>query len=427
MMNATYKILLTTSLAVLLASCDEVYKPTDGPSDQVAYISEFLGSESTSFTVDKMGGYGTITPRISGLIDEGTTFTVEVDQSILDAYNAKNKTSFKVLPDANFDFELAEGAGSVSDSGNKATVNVPAAQVDNVLTVRVHSMLEGGVMPAAEEAGESAEGEEQAPETEELPTYNNYAIPVRLTSTTTGRIQENASTGIIFLNRKFEAGAYYAQSGALTMVYKTEDPSFTDDPDFSSWTYQVFIKIGPTANFSNYGLVYPNYRDRGEDWGYTCFYGPSSPTFFMPEGKFTFNQKEFADFEFKRNQWYNIAATFGKNEKGITEFKFYVNGKLAFSQPTAGTSQGWQKPIIGNQAFTGWVRDWRLWNRALSIGEINETMWSVNPESEGLMMYLPLDKDFKNVVPGHEEDWQLVKAGNGYHFKDKFPFPMEID
>lgn len=426
-MNRINYIFILSLLSLLLGACDKPYKPSDGPSDRMAYINEFLGSDATSFTVDKLGGKGTITPRISGLVDQNTTLTVEVAPEVLEAYNAKNKTSFKLLPDANFNFEVKEGHGSVSDNGNKATITVSSAKVDEALTINVISMMEGGVKPPVIDENTTPEEAEQLKQIKELPTFYNYAIPVRLTSTTTGSVQENASTGVIFLNRKFEANAYYAQSGALTMAYKTTDPAFNEDPDFSAWSYQVFIKIGPSARFSNFGLVYPNTRTSSNSPLYVCFYSDESPTFFPPEGKFGFNQKEFTEgFKFERNKWYNFAATFGPNEDGVNVLKFYVNGKLAYSQPTSLKNMGWQKAIIGNGGFTGWVRDWRLWNKELTPGEIKETMWSVDPKSEGLMMYLPLDKDFKSIIPGHEDDWILVGAGNGYHFRDKYTFPMEM-
>lgn len=418
-MKAITKYIFTGVVLLLpLTSCElDTYKPTPGPDTQVAYIAEFLNAPSMNMAIDDNGGKSYISPRLSGVADKQTTLKVEVAPEILKAYNEQNKTNFTALPEANFDFVVTEGASKVSETGSQVEVLLTSGNAQQKVEVVVHNMYEGGITP--EQAAE------QGTTATSLPTYLNYVIPIRLTQTSEGNVQGDASTGIIFLNRKFEAAAFYRSSGALTMVYKTEDPSFTDDPDFSSWTYQAFIRIDGSLN--NFGLIYPNYRTRKEDWGYTCFYGWESPTFFMPEGKFGFNQKGFTEnFRFKRHQWYHIAATFGPNDAGTNTYRFYLNGKLAFEQPTAGKSQGWQKAIIGNQGFRGWVRDWRLWNRELSAGEINETMWSVNPESEGLVMFLPLDKDFRNAIPGHEEDWKVLTKGSGFHFNDKFPFPMEM-
>jgi len=158
---------------------------------------------------------------------------------------------------------------------------------------------------------------------------------------------------------------------------------------------------------------------KNEDWGYTCFYGPN-PTFFTAEGKQNFNQPGYEDYKFKNNTWYHIAGTFEPADNGMNIFRFYVNGELALELPTKGSTQGWQKAIIGNGGFNGWVRDFRIWERALSQGEIKETMWSIDPASEGLVMYLPLEKDFKNAIPGHEEDWihQSDKSSTNYHFNE---------
>ncbi|MGP1392951.1 MAG: DUF1735 and LamG domain-containing protein [Candidatus Cryptobacteroides sp.] len=416
--SVIHSIFATIAVLLAVSGCDRQYHPSANPEIRVAYIEDFLGTETGSFSVEDAGGVYVISPRISGLAKSKENLVLEIAPDILERYNKANGTNFQILPAANFTFDIKADLGKVENEEKKVSVVVKEGSVGEKVQIKVHSMMKNGLSP------------EDPTHPEPLPTFNNYVIPVRMTYASVGKIQKNASEGILFLNRKFKSTVYFSSTGALTMVYKKIEPNVDNKPydfdhEYKSWTYEVFFR--PKSIRGNFGLVYPNYRHKNEDWGYTCFYGPN-PTFFTAEGKQNFNQPGYEDYKFKNNTWYHIAGTFEPADNGMNIFRFYVNGELALELPTKGSTQGWQKAIIGNGGFNGWVRDFRIWERALSQGEIKETMWSIDPTSEGLVMYLPLEKDFKNAIPGHEEDWihQSDKSSTNYHFNDSFVFPMEM-
>lgn len=145
-------------------------------------------------------------------------------------------------------------------------------------------------------------------------------------------------------------------------------------------------------------------RERGKSTFYATLYGGSVTLFTPSGGKVQFNQPSFIDYSFNTNQWYHITMVMKDNN-----LSFYVNGELAYKSPW-GELTDWTGMYLGNDRFNAYVREIRLWNKALSDSEINSTLYFADPASEGLQVYLPLNAEtgLKNVAKGKEDKYNII-------------------
>lgn len=407
---------LLGAVVMAMASCSNLPKiAAEGELHHVvAYIEELGSSTTQSFSVDEQGGYMDITARISENPKEQHAFVVKVEPELLEQYNKENNTSFEMLPAENYDLEWLASDGTVKATGKSVTVNLKQGEYGSTVRLHVKKMS----TTVASEEGET----EQM-----LPTYKNYVIPVALASAPSDAnlsIQSKAYKGLFFLNRKFSAKALHLNGRqGIEMIYlKDVEEPIEEEINFTEWTYQVFVKfdyIGP----ENIGWAWFSPRSGHAPWGYHCLYGPSGFTFFDPSGgKRSFNQSDFKDFAFEPNKWYNLAMTCKNKGTEQVEVKFYVDAKLAMAYTFPGQTLPRPRAFIGNSAFRGFIRDYRFWQRALTGGEIRETMWAVNPNAEGLLIYMPFNGNFNNEVPGKENTWLFRSQGN-HDFNTTFTLP----
>lgn len=402
--------------AVLMIACGKLPDTTGGPEIEVAYIQEFIKSPHARFTVDDEGGYADITPRLSNPVGTETSITIEVDPTAVDAYNEINKTSFKILPEANYDLQLINEDGSVASEGKRLSITLAPYEYGKKVRLAVKSMktkIKG-------EGGEITE--------ELLPSFQNYALPLRMVDAGTMPLQEKGSTGMFFLDRKFHLPVAHISGDALRMMYPENKikPGTSEELDhdcgltYPEWTYQYTFRADRLVG--NDGMFYPSGRVEGADL-YVTLYG-GQMTLFTGNGKEQFNQPSFKGFTFKEKTWYNIAATFSYQNE-VPEYSVYVNGKLAYQSIWPHHVNKFPIFSMGNQSFRGHVREIRIWSRVLTEGEINETIWFANPSSPGLELYLPLTKDIRNIAEG-KPDWVDVSPGATIiHFDDSFGFPIE--
>lgn len=139
------------------------------------------------------------------------------------------------------------------------------------------------------------------------------------------------------------------------------------------------------------------------------------------------------DLQFESGKWYHIAVTFNKGA-----IKVYINGveKLSGSVPESSVNFGaahsdesdgnprcfWiGYSYDNNRFFDGAISEARIWNRALSAGEIQAVnhFYTIDPASEGLIAYWKFDegsgaeaKDYSvngnNLTIENEPKWESV-------------------
>ncbi len=380
----------------------------------VAYIEELRQTAQLRFTVNDEGGYTEITPRIANPTNEPVQIKLMIDKALLDAYNEKNNTSFEVLPNDVYSIQVFNDAGEVVEEGKEVTVKLAPQQYGQKVKINVKTMMQ--------DVKDETTGEM-------IPTplsyYSNYAIPVKVVDAEGVQVQSTANAGILFINRKFEMPVMHLD-GRLGLIYKentmpqTPDKFYDGDVKYPEWTCQYSFRLDRVNN--NTGLLYPNLRTNSNSNLYNTLYG-GRLTLFAGAGKVGLNQPGFEDFVFEAQKWYHMAIAF-KDEGGRPVLRLFINGELAYKSIWPKKVDEWPIIFLGNNNFQGYVRELRFWSRALTAGEVNETLWFVNPESEGLEVYLPLSKDMEGIIPGKENDWINISEGTT-HFNDKFTFPTE--
>lgn len=399
---------------MIFAGCQQLPKTEGGPESNVAYIEELSSSNQMRFTVDDNGGSSEFTTRVANPTLDKVAYTVKIDETLLEAYNAENKTSFTVLPHKVFDLQLIDKNGKIVKEGKELNITLEPNEYGKKIKVLVKSMME--------------EHKDDKGETVKTPLsyYQNYAIPVKMTNVEGGaRLQSTANSGILFLNRKFSMPVMHLR-GSLGLIYKENTmpqapgKSYEGDIKYPEWTCQYSFRLSSLNN--NTGLMYPNLRTSSESPLYMTLYG-GSLTLFAAGGKVGLNQPKFKDFVFKANKWYHMAISF-KNEGGRPNLRLYINGELAYKSIWPKKVDEWPIIFLGNNNFNGHVRELRFWSRALTEGEINETLWFANPKSKGLEVYLPLSKDMHGIIEGKENDWIDISEGT-VRFDDVFTFPVE--
>ncbi|WP_329904901.1 DUF1735 and LamG domain-containing protein [Porphyromonas pogonae] len=398
-MNTYSKILSAALLCVTLASCESSLPSTKDPKVNIAYLEEAVASSTLRFTVSDDGGSTVITPRIANRIEQEVSLAVEVDKDILDKYNKDNKSNYKLLPQACYDLVCGDQKGKALD------LKLAPMEYGKAVAVKVNTMrnADGTLVPLTE----------------------NYAIPVRLKSVSGGSVQLKSSdnVAIIFLDRKFKTSVLKIHG---RMLCEVADPK--NDKEYTEWTAQY--SFCPFEVNSNVGLMYPNTRESNDSPLYMSLSGGG---FLLHAntgggGKINFNQPKFDNFKFETGKWYHMAIVY-KEENSKPMLRIYVNGELALENVWPGKVSKWPKIYIGNANFNSLVRELRFWERALTLSEVNSTLYFADPKAKGLELYMPFDKEnkTKNITEG-KADWYKVSFNSGatdknINFDEEVIFP----
>jgi len=377
------KIFVSAILALgLFAGCNAKYSVTG----DALYLAESSHGASKKLVIDEKGITLKVSPRMVQNATKDVTARLVVDNEALEAFNKKAGTSYKPVPS-----ELITLSSDVVKIGKGMLSEKP---------------IEVSVKAFTDQMNKSGD---------------KFALAFSLKDVQGTDVLKALSSFVYEFEPVIITSVPVLQSSNVVKMSMRQDYSLT------AWSFEFRVNmsvLGHAVGFMNNQAILGAYGPGTEIY---VRFGDAPIRGDLLQVKHQGTQIN-TNTQFQDNTWYHIAGTFEPADNGMNIFRFYVNGELALELPTKGSTQGWQKAIIGNGGFNGWVRDFRIWERALSQGEIKETMWSIDPASEGLVMYLPLEKDFKNAIPGHEEDWihQSDKSSTNYHFNDSFVFPMEM-
>ncbi len=185
------------------------------------------------------------------------------------------------------------------------------------------------------------------------------------------------------------------------------DDDLTNKYPNSSFTVETFVNV---QRFS-----------KGEGSGISTLFGCESGTLFrfgdagVPVNVLQVAKHNITEHPFLTNKWYHIAISY---DQSIKTFKVYVNGKLVREQDMVQASLKCQ-PWDGNRGWyigRSWDKDrglaahlseMRIWSIVRSQKDINDSMFGVAPNSDGLIAYWMMNKA-KGV--NHIED----VTGHGY-------------
>ncbi|MDO5105434.1 DUF1735 and LamG domain-containing protein [Capnocytophaga sp.] len=353
-----------------------------------AYMSKT--SATVVFPKETEGGETIIEPRLTDIAAADTKITLSVED-YLTAFNQNNNTEYQMLPLEGF--EMYEEANPANKMRNgKLTVTVKKGNFSSKVRVKVNPLLET-----------------------KYPISNRYAIPVRIASTSAARVLSDGKDALVTFSRPFKTSVLELPRGR-SFVLKLSDEikessEFTIQAQFmfhDQWTEYEPKTINMTLmNMGYYSRVYPHaiqIKDGSSDGDDT-----------------------HAKYDMKLDTWYQVTFTFKDND-----FKVYLNGELikVFRRANLRIRPGYGISILNPQnsySTRTHIREFRLWDRVLSDAEIKDKLYlPVNPESEGLVAYLPMDKKnvFKDISKYKNEVSLNIgigpNSGNQDHPRDRY-------
>ncbi|WP_288953793.1 DUF1735 and LamG domain-containing protein [uncultured Prevotella sp.] len=373
-MKHIFQFLGIASIACLTWSCANVDYDEVGNEDKLPnaiYIDGADVAPISKLTVDAAGGKASFTARAANRLSSNATLKFAVDEQELTKYNEANGTHYKLLP-----------AKYYSLSTENLTID--KANISN-------GTIDVNVKPLGDD----------------LDASTKYAIPVKIASVDGAKLLGSSSVKIFAIDRVLYTTALRQKNFYLKTVFPTPYTGLHE------WTMSYAIKLD--RNKDNQAVLSPDFYSRVTADG----------ALQMKVGE-TDDPKAFAKTKLQPGKWYYIAWVY-KNQ----HVRCYINGVLdnEFDVPKVET---FTKLNMSWGAFEGYVREIRLYDKALTAFQIADNLYIETPDNPDLLFYAPLDKKtgikdvskkqntIKVYVPGSgdgtEYDQSLITWSN-----EKFP------
>lgn len=387
------KILILTIGVLTVIACEKLPNTSgvtpqkvvlfDNPAVSTIKVKDDSGSEKAT----------EIKVRLANPVSQDTYYQVTLDATVIDNYNQANKVDYELLP-ANV-IEMSYTGNGTSQTGNSFKVLIPKGQ-----------QVSTGKLQFNIKALKDAQGNK-------LSGANNYAVAVRLHPLDGNIIaQGDRKTALFLLNRSFKTKVAHLRNRAFHAIYgkntgkQESGKTYEKDVKLTAWTMQY--SIAPVNASNNAGLMYPNGRADSNSALYNVLYGGSFTI--MNSGlKLGFNTPKGTGFKFNAvsgtptaDKWYHIAVVYEENNDS-PYLKIYVNGELMFDSVAPAKIHDFPILCFGNGNLNAYVREMRLWSKALTQGQVVATQNFVKPDSEGLELYVPYNED-----PWETEDNEKV-------------------
>lgn len=337
--NILFKTLILAYI-FSLASCEN---SPYGVIENGIYISEAENLNINKITVDDKGGIATVTVRSASFYDKDVHVKLgEATQEELAIFNQHNGTSYKMLPDTCFSLSSNEVIVT------KGKVSAPTVEVK--------------VKPLGSKMIESGD---------------KYVLPISITSSDE-TVHKSAKTMFYTIDQVIITSAPYLKGQEINVEL---DKKITTLP----WTleYRIWVENLYSSNFAQ-SVSY---------WGA----GPATEIYFrwgdanLP-GNIIMIKTQGGQFistkPAKSGQWYHHAWV----HDGKT-VKLYINGEFDTQMDSPGKISELEKTLGLSSGKTAYMwSEWRFWSVARSPKQIKENMFSVNPATEGLEVYLKLNE-----------------------------------
>lgn len=354
-MKKIYFKTLVAAMAIAGVSCsrleyDTVNQETDLPN--AVYFEGVSESPMQKVAVDNTGGEAQITLRAANIVNNDVTLSLAVDTVALEKYNKENGTSYKLLPAKFYKLsanETAIKAGTISASAIKVNIS----PLDSTLNEAY-----------------------------------KYAIPLRIVGDKVSGVNVlKSSNALIFgLDRMLETDVL-RQSGFYMQV------DFPTPLQMTEWTIQYGFQID--GQKGNQSILSGNFYSRVESNGSLQF----------KTGE-TDDPKAFAKQKIVAGKFYHLAFVY-KNQ----HVKLYLNGVLDNEFDVAKCEE-FPKFNMSWGIFSGYVRDIRVYNKALSAFQIKENLYVEDPTNPDLVFYAPLTKKTKlKDVTKNNNHFKTYKSG----------------
>lgn len=371
-------LLLAATALIFLGSCDD----TDY-NKSVIIITGTGSSPIVKFEVEDTPSSYVLTASSTAKVSQDVAVTFAIDNSLLEAYNAEHKTNYQPLP-----------SSAVSLINPDAVIKSGTAASSDV-TVKIVS-------------------------TEDFEEGNIYVIPITITNVKGGDMEVLNASKTIFLriSRILGFNSLDMNNTSLYSNYIAPDALAIDLPNY---TYEIRClindwhetpeRISRLCSFTSKDESASNMLRFGEN-GYDI----KSLQWVCPGGSV------ISSTIFNTDRWYTISLTFDGSKyvmyvDGIKDAELSGTKGSVFQRMELGMS--WET-YPAKQYFNGRIAEARVWNRALSSGELKSGICRVNPKSKGLMAYWKFDDGSGHIFTdatgnGYDMDWSVTyrDTGNG--------------
>lgn len=376
-MTKYLKLGILAALALVLGSCTEGDK--FDPNREVLVMAGTDSSPLLKFTVENTPATYPISVAATGKVKEDVTVGIKIDNSLVEKYNAQNKTSYFPCPD-----------GVLSLEKNTVTISKGQASSDPSLLSVVSD--------------------------DELVDGRIYLIPVTITDVKGGmEVLESSRTIYLRISR-----VLYFRSLDMNNTNLYSNFIFEDEQaiELSTYTYEIKCYLNAYHTSPERISRLCSWTGKGEERSLMLRFGENgqdleSLQLVTPGGNL------ISTTRFETGVWYTLSMTWD----GST-FRFYVNGERDNELSGVDCSNVFQRFELGmswenypsKQYFNGRIAEVRVWDRVLTASEIQLGLCGVDPQSEGLRAYWKMnDEDhiFRDATGnGYDMDWSKTVRDN---------------
>lgn len=331
-------ILFAVALTVLsLSSCQQKYSVIDN----MVYLKDVEKTASKKLTINDDGAETVLVSRLGQKADVDVNVEYAIDPSFVDEYNRVNGTDYFALPEEYCSF-----------SESKSTIK--AGEINSAPVTLSIRPLDDKIDPS-----------------------KKYAVPVSIVNSEGVETMKSSSSMVIILDQIITTSVLNLSKAKIGL---TGNPLVGS---YQTWTIEwLFNKYNLGKNNTNWNLkgadnkalVYTRTGDVGHPAG----------EFMIKVGTDQVRMESLLE----TNKWYHMAVVYDGSS-----FKFYLNGELQLTKAAACAGQTFDIAYIdfGNvnaaYAFNGYVSELRLWSVPRSQTEVQNNMYVVSPDSEGLEIY----------------------------------------
>lgn len=358
-------------LSVLMLSCEQEYQPlTNG-----IYFGEAVNENLKKVTIEEDGAQTSVYVSLASPMDCDVTAEVGVSPLVLDEYNKKHGTDYKLLPEKYYSFKTSQcvvKAGELSSS--MLDIDIKAFDDD-------------------------------------LEVSEKYAIPVQLMKTSDVEILHPSSSLVILCDRIINTYVLYTNGEDL--VYNVEEGDKLTS-GLRQWTVE-FLILSKSFSLNKHILSFSNTNDKQTSNLFARFGEYDHPT---DELQFKINHLPFyGPTKFVPNKWYHVAIV-----NDGTSIKLYQNGllDLVVDHPEPNVAFDWNQFSVRHQN-PGALSEFRIWGVARSQNDIANNMYAVNPNTEGLITYWKMNEGSGNIIHDHTSNGRDLKMTRGTWQEQKFP------
>ena len=414
MKNTRLYLLAILSFAVAFISCKDDEYDNKSPFDNVVYldVAENSDTQVTTFKKTLTELKKEFSVVLSYPASQDVRVNVEVEPSLVDVYNARHNTSWRMLDSRYYTL-----------SADKMTI--PAGKtISDQLTLKLED-LDG-----------STGGEE-------LPIDETYLVPITISHVEGGVSTLRSSATAYYLVKRSSAITSAASLRDNWINFPTLDKASEGSMLFNNLTavtYEAIIRVDDFSKHSEISTIMgvENYLllrigDASFPRQQLQFDGSGDSAQTPGFGKFP--KKDEAKL-LNAGEWYHIAATYSYATREVC---LYVNGKLQSKGSDLGNAASTPFNLAGRAFYDLYLqdletykdyKDWgnfrqfflgksyddsrqlngditevRVWNVARNEQEIWDNMYDVDPQTPGLIGYWKFDEGAGNVI----KDW----TGNG--------------